>query len=96
MNRSTEAGELTHIDLWGKYAVILIHSNQYYLSMVDNAKQYVTVKFIKEKTEAAQLVINYLAHLISHGRTPKAIQIDWGKEFVNQKLRDGVARKVST
>jgi len=87
-NRQTEAGELTHIDLWGKYAVQSINGNKYYLAMVDDAKRYVTVNFCKEKTEAAQLVINYLAHQIANGRIPRAIQIDRGKEFVNQKLRD--------
>jgi hypothetical protein len=37
-NRKTEAGDLTHIDLWGKYAVKSINSNQYYIVLVDDAK----------------------------------------------------------
>jgi hypothetical protein len=41
---------------------------------------------LKEKLDATQGVINYLAHLIAQGCKPKAIQIDCGKEFVNQKL----------
>jgi hypothetical protein len=85
-DRTTEPGELTHIDLWGKYAIRSINGNQYYLLFVDNSKRYITVEFLKEKSEAAQEVINYLAHLITQGRRPKAIQIDRGKEFVNEKL----------
>ena len=54
--------------------------------MVDDAKWYATVEFIKEKSDAAQGVINYLAHLITQGHTPKVIQIDCGKEFVNENL----------
>jgi transposase InsO family protein len=77
-----------HIDLWGKYAVNSINGNKYYLAMVDDSKQYITVNFCKEKSDAAQLVINYLAHQIMNGRMLKAIQVDQGKEFVNQKLRD--------
>ena len=85
-NRNTKPGELTHIDLWGKYAVRSIHNNQYYLLMVDDSKRYATVEFVKEKSDAAQRVINYLAHLIMQGRIPKAIQIDCGREFVNENL----------
>ena len=85
-NRITKSGELTHIDLWGKYAVRSINNNQYYLLMVDDAKRYITVEFLKEKSEATQGVINYLAHLIAQGQTPKAIQIDGGREFVNANL----------
>ena len=38
MRRITKPGELTHIDLWGKYAVKLINGNEYYLLFDDNAK----------------------------------------------------------
>jgi hypothetical protein len=56
------------------------------LLFVDDAKRFVTVDFLKEKSEAAQGVMNYLAHLETQGRKPKGIQIDCGKEFVNEKL----------
>src|SRR5271156_776126 len=65
-NRMTTTGELTHIDLQGKYAVRSINNNQYYLLMVDDSKRYTTVEFIKEKSDASQGVIN-LAHLITQG-----------------------------
>ena len=86
-NRQTEPGELTHIDLWGKYAVKSIHGNQYYLLFVDDAKRYITANCLKEKSDAAQGVIDYLTHLTTQGRKPKAIQIDGGKEFVNETLK---------
>ena len=86
MSRKTEPGELTHIDLWEKYIIYSINSNQYYLLFIDDAKQYITVKFLKEKSAAAQGVINYLANLITQGQNLKAIQIDSRKEFMNQKL----------
>jgi hypothetical protein len=65
--RQTEPGELTHIDLWGKYAIRSIHGNQYFLLFVDDAKGYITVECLKEKSDTAQQVINYLAHLIAQG-----------------------------
>ena len=84
--RSTEPGELTHIDLWGKYAIKSINGNQYYLLFVDNAKQFTTVQCLKEKSDSTQGVMNYLPHLIVQNRKPKGIQIDCGKEFMNNKL----------
>ena len=61
--RKTKAGELTHIDLWGKYLIRSINGHQYYLLLVDNAKRFATVKCIKQKSDTAQAIINYLAHL---------------------------------
>ena len=39
-------------------------------------------------SDAAQAIINYLAHLKTQGRNPKGIQIDCGKEFINEKLEN--------
>jgi hypothetical protein len=87
LNRQTERGELTHIDLWGKYAVKSIHGNQYYLLFIDDAKWYITAECLKEKSDATQGVINYLTHLIMQGKKLKTIQIDGGKEFTNDQLK---------
>jgi Reverse transcriptase (RNA-dependent DNA polymerase)/gag-polypeptide of LTR copia-type/Integrase core domain/GAG-pre-integrase domain len=81
--KETEPGDLTHIDLWGKYDTVSINGNQYYLLMVDDSSRFNTTDFLKEKKKAAEKVIEYLAKLISHGRKPKAIRIDRGKEFLN-------------
>ena len=86
--RKTEAGELTHINLWGKYSIRSINGHQYYLLLVDNAKRFATVKCVNQKSDTAQAIINYLAHLKTQGRNQKGIQIDCGKEFVNEKLEN--------
>ena len=78
--RKTEPGELTHIDLW-------INGHQYYLLFVDDAMRSATVECIK-KSDAVQAIINYLVHLKTQERNPKGIQIDHGKEFVNEKLEN--------
>ena len=52
-SRTTQKRELTHIDLWGKYAIHSINGNQYYLLFIDDAKHYVMVEFLKEKSGAA-------------------------------------------
>ena len=84
--KDTENGDLTHIDLWGKYDTASIHGNHYYLLMVDDSSRYITTEFLKKKSDAVSKVKNYLTHLISHRRKPKAIRIDRGKEFLNQHL----------
>ena len=85
-DRETKPGDLTHIDLWGKYDTASINGNHYYILFVDDSGRYVTTEFLKEKGEAAQKVKEYLAQLLSHDRKPKAIHIDQGKEFVNKGL----------
>ena len=44
------------------------------------------MNFLKEKNQASSMLINYLAHLITQDRKPKAIQMDRGKEFVNHTV----------
>jgi hypothetical protein len=85
-DRKTEPGDLTHIDLWGKYNTASINGNRYYILFIDDSGRYITTHFLKEKSEAAQKVKDYLALLISHNRKPKAIRIDRGGEFVNKIL----------
>src|SRR6202453_665188 len=85
-NRNTQTGDLTHIDLWGKYPIKSINGNQYNIVLVDDAQRYISVEFLKERNEVSQAVINYLTYLKVRGYKPKAIQIDQGREFVNEKL----------
>ena len=51
--RNTEPGDLTHIDLWGKYDTTSINGNHYYILFVDDSGRYVTTEFLKEKSDAA-------------------------------------------
>ena len=84
--RNTKPGDLTHIDLWGKYQIQSIHGNQYYILFVDDATRYTTVFFLKRKEDAGQHVKNYLTNLKTHNKNPNAIQVDRGSEFLNQTL----------
>jgi len=83
-----QKGELTHIDLWGKYDIASINGKQYYLLLVDDATRYVTVYFLKAKHEASQLVKNYLAYLHLRGISTHSIRVDRGTEFINKNLQE--------
>jgi len=48
-DNNTHPGDLTHINIWGKYNITLINGCQYYLLMVDNASQFIMVEFLKSK-----------------------------------------------
>ena len=86
-DRKSIPGELTHIDLWGKYDIASINGHQYYILFVDDAMRYVTVHFLKRKDEAVQHVKNYIQALKTHKRSLMAIKIDRGKEFLNEALK---------
>ena len=57
---------------------VLDQIDQYYLPLVDDTKRFATIECIKQKSDAAEAIINYLAHLKTQGRNPKGIQIDHG------------------
>ena len=76
------------MDLWGKYDVASIHSNQYYLLLIDDAVQYITVEFLKTKDQAVQRIKNYMTYLKVQSRTPCAIHADCGTEFMNENLQN--------
>ena len=93
VDHDREPGELTHINVWGKYSVSSINGYQYYLLFVDDASRYVTVEFLKTKDQAAQKVKNYFTHLEVQGKTPKAMHVDRGREFVNDSLLEWLYSK---
>ena len=86
--RQTEVGELTHMDLWGKYDMALIHGNQYYLLLIDDATWYITIEFLKTKDQVVQRIKNYMTYLKAWSRTSCAIHADRGTEFINENLRN--------
>jgi len=56
------------------------------LLIVDDATHHTTVEFLKNKSKAAQKVIEYMTHLNTWNKTPHAIQMDRGSEFVKGEL----------
>ena len=82
----TELRELTHVNLWGKYDIESIQGNSYYLLLIDDASQYATVEFLKNKSQAAQRIKDHMAYLKARGQSPCAIQMDRGTKFVNEDL----------
>ena len=82
----TEPGELTHVNLWGKYNVKSIHGNSYYLLLIDDASHFTTVEFLKTKNQELQKIKDYMAYLKARDCSPCAIWMDHGTKFVNEEL----------
>ncbi len=85
--QTTKPGELTHIDVWGKYDVTSINGHQYFVLMIDDATRHIMVEFLKTKDQAAQKVKDYLTYLRTHEKMPCAIRTDRGREFLNEYLK---------
>jgi hypothetical protein len=83
---STKPGEITHMDLWGKYPIQSINGNQYFHTFLDDSTRRPSLSFLKHKDEAAQAVKNYVAYLKARGMHPHAFRCDQGAEFLNDKL----------
>ena len=79
--------QLMHVDVWGKYETASINKHQYYVVMIDDTLWYVTVEFLKRKSEAGEKIREYMTHQIALGRSPCAIKMDHGSEFVNDELK---------
>jgi len=82
----SQSSKLTHADLWGKYDTTSINGCQYYLLLIDDTTQYITIRFLKAKNHAGQQIKNYFTHLSMQNKCPRAICIDRGTKFVNQDL----------
>ena len=85
-NCKTTVGELTHIDLRGKYGVTSVNGHQYYISFIDEWTRYITVEFLQSKSQATETVKRYLSYLKNHDKKPRAIRVDVGKDIVTSEL----------
>ena len=85
-HRSDKNGQLTHIDLSGKFPVTSIDGSQYFINFVDDKSRMVTVEGLKHKHEATQKVKNYITYLQTHGMTPQTVRFDEGGEFISKEL----------
>jgi gag-pre-integrase-like protein/Pol polyprotein len=69
------------------YDITSIRGNQYFLLLIDDATRYVTLKFLKAKSDATCEVQAYLTHLQIRTHMPYVIKVDHSTEFLNQTLQ---------
>ena len=85
--RRTTIGEMVHADLSGKMPVASLGGSKYFLLLKDDACGFRVVYFLKEKSEAAHCIREYVNLMFNQtGHRLKTIRTDNGTEFVTSEL----------
>lgn len=75
-------------DVCGPFEVVSIQGYKYLVTFVDIFSNYTEVKFIKEKSEVPQKVIEFIESIkVQFRRKPKIFRSDRGTEYLNQVLQ---------
>ena len=91
-NRSNKPGDRTMTDVWGPARTKSVGRWSYYISFTDDCTRTCTVLFLRTKDEAFDKIKQHIL-LIERkfNRKPRFLQLDNGKELVNEKLKTWVA-----
>ncbi|KAI3767848.1 hypothetical protein L2E82_18277 [Cichorium intybus] len=86
--------ELLHIDICGPSAIESVAHNKYILVVVDDFSRFTWVFFLKQKSEAAINMINFIKQIeILLRKQVRMIRSDNGTEFKNKILDDFLVNK---
>ncbi|CAM8953513.1 unnamed protein product [Rhodiola kirilowii] len=79
--------ELVHSDVWGPFHVPTISGAHYFLTMVDDYSRAVWTFLMRQKSEAADIIIEFFQMINTQfGKTVKIFRSDNGGEFFSNKL----------
>lgn len=80
-------------DICGPMQVESVGRRRYFITFIDIHSKYTEVKVLREKSEAADSVIEYIERMKTQvGKKPKVFRTDRGTEYLNAKLQ-GYLRK---
>ncbi|KAI3515995.1 hypothetical protein L1887_14902 [Cichorium endivia] len=86
--------KLLHIDLCGPSAIESVAHNKYILVVMDDFSRFTWVLFLKQKSEAATNMINFIKQIeVLLRKQVRMIRSDNGTEFKNQLLDDFLISK---
>lgn len=79
--------ELIHTDLSGKFSVPSLSGKYYYITFIDEHTRYAWVKFLRNKSEASQHMIDFVKYVKTQFEINiKRWRTDNGGEFVNESV----------
>lgn len=84
--RATQPGELVHTDICGPFPTSY-GKNRYYILFKDDYTRHRHVYFLKQKSEAASKLRQFLAAAKVAGHTVKEVLSDYGGEFVSAEFK---------
>lgn len=83
----SEVFQLLHMDLFGPVSIASLGGKRYALVIVDELSRYTWVFFLKNKSEAASEIINFVKRMETlNGKLIRMIRSDNGTEFRNATL----------
>lgn len=86
--------DLIHTDVCGPMQTESCSKKRYLLTVIDDYSKYTVVYFLREKSETAQKIKEYIAMVKNiFGKIPKIIRSDNGGEYIAQDLRSFLKTK---
>ncbi|GJU73539.1 putative RNA-directed DNA polymerase [Tanacetum coccineum] len=86
-HKTTNIGDLVHLDLWGPYKVVSKDGFRYFLTIVDDYTRGVWIYLLKTKDEVFDLFTSFINHIQNQFKCSiKTVRSDNGTEFVNNKM----------
>ncbi|KAI0993196.1 hypothetical protein K3495_g14988, partial [Podosphaera aphanis] len=86
-DNATKPFELIHSDLSGKFSVPSLGKSFYYITFIDDYTRYSWVKFLRNKDEASQHMIDFVRFVQTQfNEKIQRWRTDNGGEFVNQTM----------
>jgi hypothetical protein len=84
---TTEPFELIHSDLSGKFSTKSIGGSRYFISFIDDSTRFKWVRFIKHKSEAPDVIKNFIAYVKTQFKTDvRRFRSDNGGEYIEKNL----------
>lgn len=92
ISRNLEVEDLVHTDVSGPHEPTY-NGTRWFIVLKDDASEFRMVHIMKSKEEASSKVLDYCAYVRTHFRREvKFVKCDNGREFVNEKLKNALAR----
>ncbi|KAJ0471759.1 putative RNA-directed DNA polymerase [Helianthus annuus] len=86
-HKSSQLGELVHLDVWGPYKVASREGHRYFLTIVDDYSRAVWVCLMKSKTEVFENIQTFVNIIQTQfKKVVKCFRSDNGSEFVNGQM----------
>ena len=94
-NRANRIGELIHSDVWGPIATPSLGGARYYVTFKDDFSGYLTVYFMKKKSEVPAYLRLYAAMLLNEtGNYILTLRSDNGRaEYINNENKGQSKKK---
>ena len=92
ISRKLEVGDLVHTDVSGPHEPTY-NGARWFIVLKDDASEFRMVHIMRSKEEASSKVLDYCAYIRTHFKKEvKFVKCDNGREFVNEKLKNALAR----